>query len=83
MPRTTMLKRELNSIPLPELLELATTGDGVAHHCCYFYAGAMPGLVMLAIGPAAEAWLAMVEQYHKEMGGQTDESANGEAPAQG
>lgn len=68
MPRTTILKQELNRIPLPELLELATTGDGLSHHCCEFYAGALKGLVVMVVGPAAETWLEAVEAYHKEMG---------------
>lgn len=63
----SLLRRELDELPLEEMVQEALTGVGHSHRCCDVFAGSVPCIVIVAVGPAAEAWLEISDSYQRAL----------------
>lgn len=84
MGRTTILRRELRDLPMEDMVTEAVAGDGLSTRAAHLFAGALPTLIIVVVGPAAEQWQEAADAYHKEMGREVTDGTGptGEAPGQ-
>lgn len=77
MPRKTktILEREIESLPLGEMVLESLQVPGVSYRCARLAVDTVDAIVIVACGPAASVWLEIVSNYVQVMrlGEPTDE----------